>query len=135
MTKKPKNPDAPKPVSDHLREHQWKPGQSGNPNGRPPSRRFKRALMKLLEAAESGETPEFSVDMIAKALFKAAKEGNVQAIREFADRVDGKVAQPIVGSTDPEDGGAILVNTIKLVGVRATRQDEDDAGPGNQDPG
>lgn len=38
-----------------------------------------------------------SVEDIAKALIKMAKKGNVNAIREFGDRFEGKVPQAIEG--------------------------------------
>lgn len=80
---------------------QWKPGQSGNPNGRPKKKPFKDALLKLI--AEQG------LDMAANALLQKALEGDVPALKELADRIDGKVTQTI-GGDDDED--AITVRTI-----------------------
>ena len=39
-----------------------------------------------------------ALDEIADALIAEAKKGNVQAIKEFGDRLDGKVPQGIIGS-------------------------------------
>ncbi len=69
----------------------WKPGQSGNPAGRPKSKPFKDALLKAIQ--------ELGLEGAAKALVAKANEGDVGALRELADRLDGKVPQAI-GGTD-----------------------------------
>lgn len=48
---------------------------------------------------------------IADRLLEMAEEGNIQAIRELGDRLEGKAAQAIVGS----DGGPIQVEQIQRV--------------------
>jgi hypothetical protein len=40
------------------------------------------------------------LNAVALALVKKAKDGDVQAIKELADRLDGKVTQPIGGDDD-----------------------------------
>ena len=79
----------------------FQPGQSGNPNGRPKSKPFKDAIQKALKAADGDED---MLNAVALALVKKAKEGDVPAIKELADRLDGKVTQPIGGD---EDSGPI----------------------------
>jgi hypothetical protein len=59
----------------------WKPGQSGNPNGRP-----RNSVTAMLKAVD----PETSKEIKDK-LIELAKKGDLQAIREFIDRTDGKV--------------------------------------------
>lgn len=68
-------------------------GVSGNPGGRPKTRPFKDAIDRAIEKAEKGEEGAISLDDIALALFTEAKGGNVAAMKELADRTDGKVAQ------------------------------------------
>ena len=75
----------------------FQPGQSGNPNGRPKSKPFKDAIKKALKAA--GDDVD-DLEAVAKALVAKAKEGDVPAIKELADRLDGKVTQPIAGDDD-----------------------------------
>jgi hypothetical protein len=75
-------------------ETQFKPGQSGNPSGRPKSKPFKEALERAI--AERG------LDNSAIALLVKANSGDVAAIREIADRLDGKVAQPIAGDDETQ---------------------------------
>jgi len=73
----------------------WKPGQSGNPAGRPKTKPFKEALQRIIEAAGPQE-----LDRVAAALFARAQTGDVAAIREVGDRMDGKVPQSIGGSDE-----------------------------------
>ncbi len=74
----------------------WKAGQSGNPKGRPATKPFKTALLKAVNKAMGDET---KLKEIANALVKQALKGNVQAIKEIGDRLDGK-AVALVGSDD-----------------------------------
>lgn len=70
----------------------WKPGQSGNPLGRPKKDWTWKDL--FVDAAEEmKETKQGRMQVkriIAKRLFHMAMQGNVQAIKEVIDRMDGK---------------------------------------------
>ena len=72
---------------------QWKPGQSGNPAGRPKTKPFKDALAAILEKPEL-------LEKVAAALTAKAITGDVSAIKEIADRMDGKIPQAIGGSDE-----------------------------------
>lgn len=74
----------------------FQPGQSGNPAGRPKRKAFSDAL--LMELAQSGD-PE-RLRKVARALIAKALDGDMPAIKELADRLDGKVPQAIVGDAD-----------------------------------
>lgn len=89
---------------------QWQPGQSGNPNGRPKSKPFREALRRAIAAA--GDDRDVLKD-VADSLVAEALSGDVQAIRELADRLDGKVAQPLKG--DDEDGTPIAIQVVERV--------------------
>lgn len=59
--------------AEALREHQWKPGQSGNPNGRPKGakRRIKELLESLLTVKQINENTtleECDIEAIEKAI-------------------------------------------------------------------
>jgi hypothetical protein len=73
----------------------WQPGQSGNPNGRPKSKPFKDALKRALK-------DEVDLDKVAASLVAKAMTGDVSALKEIADRLDGKVTQPIGGDDEAE---------------------------------
>lgn len=70
----------------------WKPGQSGNPKGRP------KGTLYLSEALrEQLHDPE-TVRQIAMKIIKDAKRGNYNAINLLAERTEGKV--PLGLTTD-----------------------------------
>jgi hypothetical protein len=73
------------------------PGQSGNPAGRPADKWFRQAL--LLALAE-GKDPRRTLRGVAEKLIDLAVAGDVSAIKEIIDRVDGKVPLPLRGDDD-----------------------------------
>lgn len=79
----------------------WKPGQSGNPGGRPKSKPFKEALERQLAllAQAKGVPDDQGADVLMAALLARGVGGDVAAIKECMDRLDGKVPNPI-GGTD-----------------------------------
>jgi hypothetical protein len=93
---------------------------AGNANsGRKQEKPFRDALrMELLAAGEDNK----ALRKIAKALIEKAETGDMQAIKELADRTDGKVPQAIVGD---EENPVNLVHVIKREIVRAGTRDTD----------
>ncbi len=71
----------------------FKKGQSGNPGGQWAERPFREALR--MEIAQAGADHK-ALRRVASALLKKAEEGDIQAIRELADRLDGKPAQGVI---------------------------------------
>jgi hypothetical protein len=65
-------------------------GKSGNPGGAWKDKPFRDALR--LELAAVGDDAK-ALRTIARSLIAAASEGKMDAIREVADRLDGKPAQ------------------------------------------
>lgn len=66
---------------------------AGNKNsGRRQEKPFRDALR--MEIAEAGENPK-ALRNIAKKLIAQAESGDMQAIKEFADRLDGKAVQQV----------------------------------------
>lgn len=94
-------------------------GQKGNPAGCPPQipKRFEAALARALLRPE-GKEKATALDAIACALIREAKAGNIQAIKEIAERSDGKVAQAV--QVTGENGGPIQT-TVKVEYVRAAQ--------------
>lgn len=71
----------------------WQPGQSGNPGGRGKGKPFQDALRLEAAAAANGqpcEAPKGSLRWNARQLLD---RGDPVAIKELADRLDGRVPQ------------------------------------------
>lgn len=68
-----------------------------NPRGQQRDKPFLAALR--LEVAEASDDP-LRLRRIARSLLKEAEGGDIAAIKEVADRLDGKVPQGIGGSDD-----------------------------------
>ena len=72
----------------------WKKGESGNPKGRPPKDISITSLVKeILE--QEGAGGKTHAQLVAEAMVKLAEDchfkGNVAAIKELLERVEGKV--------------------------------------------
>ena len=69
---------------------------AGNANSGPKREKpFRDALMLAIKEAEAKENSARSLRRIAERLLEEAAMGNVQAMKEVADRMDGKVPQGI----------------------------------------
>jgi len=83
---------------EDLKEHQFKEGESGNPNGRPKGVKNRSTILKKwLEIKTTFKNPETKQDedgtvedKIALALITKAIKGDVSAIKEIQDSVYGK---------------------------------------------
>ena len=81
------------------KEYQFKKGQSGNPGGRAKilSATYHRLLHEVDPADERQRT---RAELVALALIKKAQGGDVQAIKELGDRLEGKPRQTISLTND-----------------------------------
>lgn len=102
---------------EHLKQHQWKPGESGNPSGRPKGRGLVDRLKAILE-----EDDAKVADALIRAGVKAALKGDYRFWAAILDRVEGPVRQeiaaeirkieveyrrrPLPGTEDTEGNGA-----------------------------
>lgn len=83
--------------------------------GRPPSEKtFANMLRVAIKAAHEEHGDKLRA--VAEALVTKAMTGDVPAIKEIADRLDGKVPQAVVG--DDELDPIRLVQRIERVVVR-----------------
>ena len=73
----------------------WKPGQSGNPGGRPRTRPHTDELAKLLEGEAPNSDGKSWAFVIAEALLKRARKGDVRAFAVLANRMEGRPHQSI----------------------------------------
>jgi len=74
----------------------FKPGQSGNPAGRPKSITLSEALRLELAKVFPGDTQERTfAEVIAQQLVRSAATGNILAAKEIADRTEGRPKQAV----------------------------------------
>ncbi len=100
----------------NIEQHKFKPGQSGNPAGRPPGipnakTRYKRLLELVTKKANpvTGEIEEFTqLELMDMAIFNKALKGDLRAYKEVMDRLEGTSAQ----SVDLTSGGEKLPTVI-----------------------
>lgn len=81
------------------------PGNKNAANNKP----WKAALLRAIEARAQGKR-RGSLDTIAERLLREAESGNVAALKELADRLDGKAVQPIAG---PDGEGPVQIEEIR----------------------
>lgn len=104
----------PNPNLDNLTP--FKPGQSGNPAGKPPGipnakTRYKRILELITEKTNpvTGETEKFTqLELMDMAIFNKALKGDLASYKEIMDRLEGRSAQ----SVDVTSGGEKLPTVI-----------------------
>ena len=77
----------------------WKPGQSGNPNGRPKGSR-NRVTLVALAAMEEG------ADAIARKVVDLAKEGDISAARLVIERLVPVAKERPIFLSLPDTGSA-----------------------------
>ena len=79
---------------------------SGNKNGVKQNRVWADAIRKCIAQGKR-------LDKLAAKLVDLAEAGDLQALKEIGDRLDGKAAQQIVGS-EPDGGHKLVVEVIRF---------------------
>ena len=91
------------PNPENIQEHEFKKGQSGNPNGRPKGSKNRSTIAKYWLSIEqdlknplSGDTETMSQeDLMTLALIKKAREGDVNAYKALMDSGYGAPVQQV----------------------------------------
>lgn len=106
----------------------WRPGQSGNPKGRPRGSGKDFAATSALKALEFRRAPdayaalfdrhgvpnqERTYGMLRALLTVSLSAKNPAALKEWAERVEGKVAQPVSGP----GGAPLFPGELRIVRV------------------
>ena len=90
-----------------------------NPRGQQRDKPFRDALR--MEIAAAGEDHK-ALRAVARALIAKASDGDVQSIKELADRMDGKVPQGVIGGEE-DDPALRIVQRIERVIVDPKNRD------------
>lgn len=75
-------------------------GKSGNPGGRSNEKLWRAAIMRAVHRNTGEKDQTKALEKVADACIRAAMDGDMQAIKEIGDRLDGKPAQAIIGDSD-----------------------------------
>ena len=104
------------PYKQPPKETQFKPGETGNPNGRPKGRKnIKTMLTELLSAQDpDGEWAKLPA---AQLIRQAFKDNNLRALVEILDRMEGKSV------TNVNNTGEALVDQSLKYTVQIVRTD------------
>lgn len=140
MSDSDKHPESKPDPTAHLDQYKWKPGQSGNPKGRPKKRLISDALRAKLEV-ELGEG-ETLADLIASRIVDMIKSEDdpkafTQLFKEIVDRTEGRPAQKIEVNPN-DDGNFEIVLSGKPTEIVTRQPDEDEKTPdtpNGSDPG
>lgn len=91
------------PNKENIKKHEYKKGQSGNPNGRPKGSKNRSTIAKKwLEVNQNKKNPLTELqeilnqeDLMTLALIKKAKEGDVSAYKELMNSAYGSPLQQV----------------------------------------
>lgn len=90
------NPNWKKGISANP-DTQFKPGQSGNPAGRPkldpPITSYLREILE--QKISEKKKPETNKELIAQAIIMHAAKGNSGYLKELLERLEGKIPQGV----------------------------------------
>lgn len=93
----------------------WKPGQTGNPNGRPPRGEtltdILRVKLRELKVKGKGNKPIEAKEALMITLLNIAMAGDLRAIQYIMDRVDGKPVQ--MSEISGPEGGPVEIEQVR----------------------
>ncbi len=107
-------------MSRKKRDTRFKPGQSGNPKGRPPGEACLTNLLRAALAEKDVDGKRTKARAVIDALVFQACEGNTKAIEQVFDRIDG-LLQPL--KADVIDIGQVIGEVQKRAEDRKQSRD------------
>jgi hypothetical protein len=92
--RRPGNPNGNAQIAELGIKTRFKPGESGNPSGRPKTRIMSEMLASIGNEVDA-KSEKTIFQLAAEALLDRVFSGDVQAFKEFADRVEGRSLQTV----------------------------------------
>ncbi len=105
--------------ADHLKPHQWKPGQSGNPKGRVKGPSLEERFLLLLEKKIDDSSDKTRFDSLVDAIYDEGVGGNSKIMSEIMDRLWAKTLKV---------EGKVEVGDLTAAMQRRRQEREDNAG-------
>ena len=117
----------------------WQKGQSGNPRGRAVEKTFRDAVrLAVNETAKDKKGRQVKkLRLLAERLVDEAIDGNVMALKEVADRLDGKAVQQVdltVEEVTAEEATDAALNDIIAYHARRGRNGTAKKANGSEEP-
>ena len=110
----------------------WKPGQSGNPAGRPKLAPLSKAYREKLDEPCPFMRGRTWAQAIATKMVRLAFMGNLAAAAEIADRAEGKPRQALTIAREEENVDTIGI-IQRLAGLRTPDPEPGVVAPGSTD--
>ncbi len=85
-------------------------GKSGNPLGRISDRPWREAIARAVKRRAEGSDPH-ALERLADKVVALGLDGDMQAIKEIGDRLDGKPVQPQAGA-DGESPSELVIRWL-----------------------
>jgi hypothetical protein len=108
-------------LNEALEQNKWKPGQSGNPAGRPRGASVVEHLKQLLNVPEDKPLESGDARKIARALLQVALDPDHpkwdKAVDKVLDRIDGPLRQEI----------AAIIEAPKVISLEDRPEEGSDA--------
>ena len=92
----------------------WPKAGPGRPAGSPNRDRPFRDALRIEIAALQAEDDKRGLRRLARALIEKGAAGDVAAIKEVADRLDGKIPQGIGGDDELPPVGIIVTGVVRV---------------------
>jgi hypothetical protein len=88
---------------ERTKDGRFRPGESGNPGGKPKTKTLSKAYRQRLEEVNPSDPAGRSfAECIAEVMIKLALNGHVPAAIEICDRCEGKVKLTVAGPEDDD---------------------------------
>ena len=101
------------------------PGRSGNPTGGRKDKPWRDAIKIAINDGDG-----LALRRIAEKVVALAEAGDMMAVQEIANRLDGKVPQAQIHMGD-EEGGSLRFETVERVVVRLVASNIEDTDGGS----